>query len=148
MSSRVRWRRDGVLIITRRPSRNLLYGNCSSIKMSGSPPWIIWYWRISSGSFLQTEKIPLTSSFAGSYPGGEDLPPGLDMVALDDPANGNIGLHEVVPKLRCKPGHRRLRFRVDQHFPGRGVTKFHDPVVHRIAGRDVEAFCGTEVGFS
>ena len=29
-----------------------LYGNCSSIKISGSPPWMIWYWRLSKGSFL------------------------------------------------------------------------------------------------
>ena len=110
---------------------------------------MIWYWRISRGSFLQTEKIPLTSSFAGDYPGGEDLLPGLDMVAFDDPANGNIGLHKVVPELQISRATGRLRFCVDQHFPCSGITGVPaDPVVHRIAGRDVKAFSDTKVGFS
>src|SRR5208337_2250039 len=92
-------------------------------------------------------KNPARHLFCRGDPGGEDLAPCLDIVALDDPPNRDVGLHEVVPELRCKKGDRGLRFRIDQHLPGCSVTKLHDPVVHGVARRNAEAFCGKSVSF-
>ena len=48
----------------------------------------------------------------------QNLPPGLDLVLPDDPADRYVGFHQVVLKLRGEPGDRRLREGVDKDFTG------------------------------
>ena len=90
---------------------------------------------------------PVHVTFCRGYPSGEDLPPGFDMVALDDLSDGNVSTHKIVSELRCQPGNGCLRFRVDQHLTGGSVKELHDPVIHRIARCNAEMFCGIGIGF-
>ncbi|KAF5029427.1 hypothetical protein DSECCO2_648710 [anaerobic digester metagenome] len=67
-----------------------------------------------------------------------DLPARLYPVAAEDPPDGNIGPHQILPELRCKPPERGAGDRIDEHLSRYAVFQFNDAVVDLVALLDIE----------
>ena len=60
------------------------------------------------------------------------LPARLYPVVAEDPADGNIGPHEILPELRGKPPERRAGDRVNKNLPRHAILQLHNAVVDLI----------------